>query len=332
MATERAVTAELTKLARTLDTTVAAVSFAAGLDRDVLRQLRDRISSTLHDEHRAAYRGVAQATKLLPTALSAKVAEKVFPPLLSARIAAELPPEKAGELAQRLSVDYLADICVQIDPRTVARLIARVPVSKALAVAGELVRRRDFLTIGRLLDAASHELLRQVATAITDDEALLEIGFYAESDSQLSQAVAALPQRRLRGVVDVAVTGPAELRSAGLGLMSRVSEDLRVTLVDLALEHDDRALAALVRTAAEDGALADLLVVASSMNAAARSRLLAMPALTDPALLTDLVESARRHDLWDRLRPLVADLGTEARSFVEARARELGVWDRLAPV
>jgi hypothetical protein len=305
MGHDLATAAELVKLARALGATPAEVGFAKSLGYEEVHQLRERVTSALYEEHRVAYQRVAQASKLLPTALLVKVALRAFPPLLAARVAAEMPSERAAELANRMPIEYLADVCVQLDPARAAPLITRIAPDRALAVAGELVGRGEHLTLGQLVDAASERIVRDVAANISD-EALLWIGFYAESGKHLTHAVGALPPERLRGVVDRALNGPAKLRSAGLALIGRLDDDeLRRLLGDHAAAADDEVLTALLRTAIEDGAVAELLSVVASMSEPAQRRVLALPVLAERDVLVHLVKATAAHDLWGRLLPLV---------------------------
>lgn len=275
--------AELIKLARALNTTPDGVAFAAGLPRDDIRRLRERVVATLYDEHRHAFQRVAAITRLLPTPLNVRIALRAFPPLLAARIAGEMAPDKAAELANRMPIEYLAAGSVHLDPRRAAPLVSRIRPERVLAVVLELVDRGEYVTLGRLLDAATSWIVHDVAEEVSD-EALLRIGFYAESGAQLTRAVRALSPERLRGVVECALNGPPELRSAGLSLIGRIEDDrLRGRLAEYAAEADDETLSRMAHTAIEDGAVADLRVAVAAMREPARRRVMALPALAEIA-------------------------------------------------
>ncbi|MPZ82582.1 MAG: hypothetical protein GEV28_20140 [Actinophytocola sp.] len=286
--------AELVKLARALGTTPDGVGFASSLDHHDIRRIRERIVGALYDEHRAAFQRVAAITRLLPTPLNVRIALRAFSPLLAARVAGEMAPDRAAELANRMPVAYLAEGCVHLDPRRAAPLVRRIRPDRVLAVVTELVDRGEFITLGRLLDAATERIVADVATAVSD-EVLLRIGFYAESDAQLTRAVAMLPPHRLRGVVHSALTGPADLRSAGLSMVGRLTDDrLRGRLAEYAAEADDDVLTEMLRTAIDDGAVGELLAAVSAMGEQARRRVLALPTLAERDTLTQLIQATRR--------------------------------------
>ncbi|GAB3435298.1 MotE family protein [Actinophytocola sediminis] len=289
MAADLARKAELSKLARTLDTTPENMGFAAALDHHQLRRLRERVAAALYDEHRTAFQRVAAITRMLPMPVNVRIALRAFTPMLAARVAGEMAPERAADMADRMPVDYLARAAAHLDPRRAAPLISRMQPDRAAAVVLELVVRGEYITLGHLLDAATAWLVRDVATVISD-EALLRIGFYAESDDQLTQTVKVLPPDRLRGIVHRALAGPPDLRSAALSMLARLTDTrLRERLAGYAAEADDQTLTTLLRTAVADGAIAEVRVAVAAMTEAARRRVLALPALAEYDQLSDLL-------------------------------------------
>ena len=264
-------TAELTKLARALGLPPDRVEFLARLPVDDLRRLRDAASAALFDRHRTGFHRMAAASRLLPIGVLATIAERTMPPMLAARIAAEMSPGRAAELAGRLGTVYLADVCVELDPRRAGPIVAALPLPVVVAVAGDLVRRGEYLTIGRFVDAASDEVIRAVLSGIEGDEPLLRIAFHIESPGQLARVVGVLPDARVRDVVLAGVTGPPELQVAGLSLMSRAGA-LGARLGDLAAEASPADLTRLLDTAVAHGAVPELAAVVSRMSEPARRR------------------------------------------------------------
>lgn len=315
----------MVKLARALGATADEVAFAANLPPATIRRVRERVVATLYDEHKASFKRVAAITRLLPTALNVRITLRAFPPLLAARVAGEMVPDRAAELANRMPVEYLAEACVHLDPRRAAPLVHRIRSDRVLAVVMELVAREEFITLGRLLDTATEPLIHDVAASVPT-EALLRIGIYAESDAQLTRAVVLLPEGRLRAVVHDALTGPPELRSAGLSLVGRLTDDdLRRRLAEYAVESDDETLTALLHTAIDDDTMADLLIAVSTMGEPAQRRVLTLPALTEPHMVGHLVRAVEKHNLWERLAPLLSLMDTELRDrFTAASDRHAG--------
>lgn len=313
MGHDLATKAELVKLARALGTTPEEVAFAAELPHAAIRVVREHAVAALYDEHRAAFRRAATITRMLPTALNVRITLRAFSPLLAARVAGEMPPDRAAELANRMPVEYLAEACAHMDPRRAAPVIQRVRQDRVVAVIHELIAQGDFITLGRLLDSATEPIVRAVATTIST-EALLRIGFYAESDEQLTRAVALLPPDRLRQIVSDALSGPPELRSAGLALIDRLTDNaLRGQLAEYAATATDETLAALLHTAIDDGAVEELLVAVAAMGEQSQRRVLTLPALAEPDILGDLVHMVEKNDLWLTVAPVVALMDDDLR-------------------
>ena len=69
------------------------------------------------------------------------------------RLAAlSLTPERAVDIARRLHTPFLADVCLELDPRHVRELIAAMPVKRIVEVAHELAARREYITMARFVD------------------------------------------------------------------------------------------------------------------------------------------------------------------------------------
>jgi hypothetical protein len=195
-----------------------------------------------------------------------------------------------------------------------------VAPDRIVAVVMDLVGQGDFVTLGRLLDTATESIVRDV-TATAPTEALLQIGFYAESDEQLTRVVALLPPARLRGIVRDALAGPPELRAAGLALVGRLTDDdLRGRLTEYAAEADDETLTRLLHTAIDEGALAELLTAVTAMSEQAQLRMLTLPALAEPHILGHLVRAVEKHGLWPRIAPLVSLMDDDLRHRIAAAA------------
>ena len=323
MGTDLATRAELVKLARALGTTTDGVAFAAVLPHEDIRRVRERVVATLYDEHRGAFQRVAAITRVLPTAVNVRIALRAFPPLLAARVAGEMPPDRAAELADRMPVEYLAEACVHLDPRRAEPLVQRIRSDRVLGVVMELIDQGEFITLGRLLDAATEGVIHDVAMTVST-EALLRIGFYAESGAQLTRAVALLPPSRLRRVVTDALSGPRELASAGLALIGRLTDDeLRGRLAGFAAESSAEALTALLKTAIEDDAVPALLTAVAAMPPDSRRRVLRLPALSTPEVLDHLVLAVEKHDLWQTMATLTPHMTDELRHRVTAACERL---------
>ena len=262
--------AELTRLARVLGATDASVQFLAARNHLELRQLEDRVSAALFDEHRKALQRIADASRLLPASLVAKMSELVFGPMLSARVSGLMPPDRAIEVAGRLRTKFLADVTIQLDPRSASELLARMPVTIVVEVAALLLQRGEYVTMGRFVDDLPDAAIRAVLERVQDDGALVRIAGYVERRERVMELIEMIPPDRLRRVVAAAATGPEEVQLSGLVMMSQLSERQQGRVGDIAISLGAETVQALLAAASRAGASDMLRTVLRHVSADSR--------------------------------------------------------------
>jgi hypothetical protein len=245
--------AELVKLSRALGAKPEDVAFLAPLGHLKLRQLEDRLSALLFDEHRGAFQRLADSGRLLPASLVAKMSELVFGPMLSARVSGLMAPERAIEVAGKLHTKFLAEVCVDLDPRSASELLWRMPTGIVVDVAQVLLKRGEHLTMARFVDDLTEEAIRAVTESI-DDEALLRIGAYVERPARLEELMLLLPPGRLAAVVARTARGAPEVQAAGLTLMSQLGPKLQARIGEIAIGLGAEVLNALLSSSLREEA------------------------------------------------------------------------------
>lgn len=268
-----ALQAEHQKLARLLgcpEATIAALDVLGVAD---LRQLRTACTSMMFDGDRKAFQRVVSASRLLPGALKALVAEKALGPVLASRVAGLLPPEDAADIAQRVPIAFNVEVTLLIDPRSALPLLRRIPISLVKAVTREVVKRREYIAMARFVDALTDEQIRG-SMEVVDDESMLRVGFYVESPKRLEEVVGLMSDERLSNVVAVAARPGLDLAKAVLVLLSGVSRALRARLVHAAITHADPKVGeVLIAAGREHGMLSLFEDLAGGMDAGNGGRL-----------------------------------------------------------
>ncbi len=328
--------AEKQKLVMLLQTQAAALPFLDKLDAPTLRALRECTNAAMHEADAHIFGRIARATRLVPAAIAAVIAERALGPLLCARVAAQLPARPAVDIARRLHDRFLADVCIEIDPRHVRDLIALMPVARIVDVARELARRKAHIVMGRFVDSLPQAAMRAVLDALQDDETLLRIGFFAEDPAQLDAVFELLPQERLRRLIALAVDHGGELWREALALINAIDTAQRRRIAGIAARLGDRAIARMLTLTHEQGLWAELLPLITGMDAADRKHLLRMPELHDDAVLAALMQATEARGLWPQLMPLVLqmDEALQARAIRVATQRpetEIGRLARTLP-
>ena len=284
--------AEILKLERLLGTAPGAFAFLEKIEALVIRALREQMTGVLFDSDRAALQKVAAATKLTPAAIAAVIAEKALGALLCARVAALLPADKAIDISRRLSPDFLAEVCLHIDPRRVQEIIRGTPASLVVAVSKRLEQQREFVTMARFVDALTLDAIKAVMAETDDVEALLRTAFFVENPARNNELVALLPKAKLKRLVQVSTTS-AELWSTGLGLMELLTPQWRGEMGVLAAELDDAALERIARFTQQENLWDAELSTLMAMPEPARRRMLESPAFSAPPIRAAIAATAK---------------------------------------
>ena len=304
--------AETTKLARLLGVSESELGYLNKLDAGALRKLREAINAAVFDDTRPMLQRIAAASKLLPAPAIALIGEKVFGPLLCGLVSGLLPTERALDLALRMPDSFLAEVAVQLDPRSAREVIGRMPASRVAAVAAILVQRGDWITMGRFVDYLSRDTIKAVIADIRD-EALLHVAFYVENRARLNDIATLLPAARLRSLVVLAGAEGSNLWAEALSLMGHLEPGLLRRIGDLAADQDETVLTRMLRTAQAQNLWDSLLPVIAGMSESSRQRLARLPALAEREILQAVIGAADREGLWDSLLPLVSQMGEPAR-------------------
>jgi hypothetical protein len=219
---------EILKLARVLDVEPGRLEYLARVDADDLQAFREQVTDTLFDANIAALQRMAMAARLLPGGVLAKIAEKVFGPLLCARIAGLVDVSRGVDVAKRLHPRFLAEVAADLDPRRASAIITRIPLETVLAVAKELTRKEDWITLGRFVGHLPDPTVRRALEEI-DDPGLLRIAFVLDDKKRIDHVVGLLPAHRLGRLITAAGTDE-DLWTPALDLLTHLSDARRATL------------------------------------------------------------------------------------------------------
>ncbi len=311
------VQAELIKLSRLLGVAERDLGYLAAESVADLRSLRASIGASMYDEDRMLFGKLVAATKLLPTAIVAAIAEKVMGPMICARVAGLLDPDQVVDVAKRLTIPFLADVCLQLDPRSAAPTLKKMPLAVVTAVSAELLRRREYLTMGRFVEVITDEAVRAVAKAMPD-VAALHVGYFVESPQRVTELVGLFDDRRIQGIIGAAVSDPEQLWPEALSLMEQVDAASRERLALLGLASDEQVLASLLRTVNGQQLHEPLLAILRTLKPAVLERVGRFPMLSDIQLIGPVFAAALRGKALGYLLPLAGVLTEPTRQELAA--------------
>jgi hypothetical protein len=305
--------AETVKLARLLGVSAEALDYLQPLDAHQLRQLRERLSEVEFNQARPMFQRVTLASKLLPNALVALIGERIFGAVLCARIAGLMPADRALDLALKMPDAFLADVAVELDPRSAKDVIARMPAKRVVAVGLILVQRGDYITMGRFVGYLSSQVIKAAMDAVTSDEALLRTAFFVESKDKLNDLIGLLPESRLRSSILLASDGQSGLWTEALSLMDHANDEWRRKIGDLAAAEDEAVLTSMLQAAQRLQVWDSVLPIVSCMSKANQRKVAALPGLADVEVLNSIVQAAQDNALWGDLLPLVGHMHEHTR-------------------
>ncbi len=299
--------AELVKLSQLLGVPSTELNYLENLPLPTLIKVRALTTDKLFNDGRKLFQKLASASKLLPAGVTATIGEKIFGAMLCARIASEMPYQRAVELADKMTIPFLAKVTLELDPRRVKDIIQNMPIAKLRAVATELLAQKHYIIMGGFVGYMLPAQLKIVLQDVSTEEALLHIGFFIENKHQLSDIIRLLPTERLHKLIGYLQTHE-ELWPEALALMIHLEDDLKRELGDIAAEQAELGSAVLddlVCTVQRLDLWQDALPLFACMSPATQFKLINTPLLSQVTPLTSVLVNTDLFSLWATLLPLI---------------------------
>ncbi len=300
--------AEILKLARVLRRDPDQLGYLDKVAPGDLRELREQVTEVLWSAQSQAFARLAAASRVLPIRVVAAIGERAFGPVLAARISGLLDPGRAVEMANTMPIDFLADVAVELDPRRSGPVITRIPAERIAAITRELVRRHEYVTMGRFV---GHLDERAVTAAVEqmDETTLLQVAFVLESKDGLDQLVNLLAPERLQRIVEA--VGREGLWAELLDLFANLGPARRSELARHAETLDDAELEALLRAAAEYELWSELLPLLQELSPETQQRIARATAALEPEQRDAVAERVRAAGMHEQLALLDAALAEQ---------------------
>jgi hypothetical protein len=180
-----------------------------------LRVLHDQISKTLFGDAQQRFARIAALSKTIPGPLAGVLAQKFLPPVMAARVAEMLDPAKARDLIGRVSVTYLAEIALALDPVRSKPVVQKLPPEPIGKVARELFGRQEYAAMAEFVGTVTVEALFAAFEVATPYD-LLAVVPLLEWNDNLDRVIADLPHAKVTQIA-TALT-PVELADLALAL------------------------------------------------------------------------------------------------------------------
>ena len=301
----------------------------------------------------------ARVTGLLVPSKAVEIAKRL-PASFLADIAVELDPRRAREVIERMPAWQVGEVAAELARRNehvaMGRFVGYLG-DEALIAAMEQIDDAGLLRIAFVMEGKDR--LDHVLSLLPEPR-LAGVMHAADRGALWPEAfdlLDHLSEQRQGALAEIATsegllesltqTANAEgLWDVVLPVIPFMSEASRLSLARLRVAEDRDALAAILDTAGRHDLWAALLPVVDHLPSASRDMVASLATGFDDAVLERIVAVVREHDMWTSLLPLVAldpalqqrlvspitRLSATDRSRVGARARELGLLERLGPL
>ncbi|MBJ7337071.1 hypothetical protein [Mycolicibacterium sp.] len=195
-----------------------ATSELTGLEAvsdDALSALHDQIASRLSADKRRRFARVAGLSQTIPGPIAGRLAEKFLPPAGAALAAELLEPNKARDLVGRVSVRYLGDLAIALDPVRAQDVVRAIPAERVGEVSRELFSRKEYAAMARFVGAVEVEALF-AALGVANPHDLLAVVPLLTWNDNLDRVIAELPNDQIQQIA--AELDAAELADLALAL------------------------------------------------------------------------------------------------------------------
>ena len=303
-----------------------------------LRALHDLIGRAIFADHEASFVRVAGLSKVLPGTVAGKLAERFLPPTLAARIAELLEPAKARDLVGKVSVSYLADLTIALDPTRSAAVVQAIPAEHVAPVARELFARGEYAAMAEFAGTVTVESLFAALDVATAHD-LLTVVPLLEWNDNIDRVVAGIPPGKVDAIVAEIVTGnmwdEGSYLIAHLGpvkaanLVGKVSDD---SLAALALGLDPERAGPVVQAVPADrvAAVARTLFARHEYEAMARFvdtvQVDAVFAALDAATARDLLAIVPLLEWTEKVEQVIDQLDTERLDDLLREVADTQLW------
>lgn len=337
--------AERVKMSRLVGVDEEDLLWLDEVDPDDVAAVRQRVTDLIHDQFGGAFSNLVSASKLLPNAVAAKIAQAVFSPVITAQVSAKLDPDHARKMIRHVDVDYLADMAPHLDPREISDVVQALPDDVMVATAEEINRRGDHVSAGRLVGVAPDRVIPKFLAAIPDERDLLEIAFFLEHTERLDPIVRHVSNERVERLL--AAAEREQLWAEAMVLTGHLSEEETARIAAITADVPTHTIESLLESTHEQDLWDTLLPLVGHMTDEDLPKVAGTPVLQRTEVLSAILEAADATDEWTTVVRVVAamdhDAGTAVaealpeltdhqRGQLRAAADELEAEGRLGPV
>ncbi len=207
---------ELRRLAQTLHTSEAGLSYLDSLSAHGLKAVRQRFQNTLLDEFEDLFKKLAGAGKLAPDAISALLCKKVFGPAITANLSYYTPIDKVASMCKHFDAEFMTEVSREQIPERAEPMLAGLPVELMKEVTRIMAIAGDFHIMGAMTDFLPEDKLMVLMEVVPTAEANLRVSMFAQRKDRISKLASKLPDAKLTEFIQAAFTSDDLIAELGM--------------------------------------------------------------------------------------------------------------------
>jgi hypothetical protein len=180
-----------------------AIDYLHAVPAKEIAAYREAVIEALYDEGREQLQRAADAARLLPARVLAKVGELALGPLICARLSALIDPGRAAEIAEHFSIGFLARLASELDPRRAVDVLSALPGHLVVAIAAEMASRGEQVAMGRFVAHLDRATLAACIEELSDVD-VIRVAFVADGAKPHGHIFEAAGVARIRAALDAA--------------------------------------------------------------------------------------------------------------------------------
>lgn len=312
--------AQVILLARTLHVPPERLAHLERLGAARLHELQERMSDTVFEQHAETFRRISKLVPFVPMSIGIPLMRRVVPAMMIGRAAGVIGidhPRKIAEIVELLSTSFAADCQPYMNPRTIGHF-AEATNDPFIRIVNEVLRRRDYVTVGPILANATPGLLAAIERGVRDDAGLIYSAAYIyspESISALLRQFLTGPAQRIPRMVRTVLAGPPNLQLAALSVFTRGEPEVIRAIGEILFTVGSApAISNFVGTAIRIGAVPEMLTLTGNLSRHALGKMAANPIVGDHDTMAAIVGALHGHtdpNYWRGFFALAGRTGTD---------------------
>jgi hypothetical protein len=195
---------ETAKLARLLGLSdPQELAFLLAVPAGELRDYREAVTEVLYDDEQELLARTADAARLLPARTLAAIGEGALGPLICARLTGLLAPRRAAETAEHFTLDFLARLAAELDPRRAVAVVSAIATDTVVAISAAMAASGEHVAMGRFVAYLDEAALSRCVEALGDED-LLRVAFVMEGEERLASVFHMVGAARTRRILAAA--------------------------------------------------------------------------------------------------------------------------------